>query len=58
MYMLKQNRGAHIEPETGKDTLTQVVCPAQGEDTLFLGKKCYGPKALPYVAEWRSKDCM
>ena len=54
--MLKQNKGAHIQSETRKDTLTgrsawRKLCG------LFFGKEVYWAPGLVHVAKQDVKDC-
>lgn len=56
MFMLKQNKGAHIQSETRKDTLTgrsawRKLCG------LFFGKEVYRAQGLVHVAKQDVKDC-
>lgn len=55
--MFKQNKGVKTESE--RSSQHEATSPAQAVRTpYFLVRKCSGPKAHSYVAEWESKDCM
>lgn len=59
MHTLKQSKGAHIEPETGKEVSTQTDKPGTGcVGSSSLGKEVFQAKARWYVAEQGCKDYM
>lgn len=58
-HMLKQNKGALIDSETGKDMPTQSDQSSTGcKDSLSLGKEGSRPNTHFYVDEWGSKGCV
>lgn len=52
VQMLKQNKGAHIESETGKDTFTQVAMSSTRWGLYFL---LGGAMAPSLICMWPSR---
>ena len=56
MQIPKRNKGAHTEPEIGKDNPTQGGKPSTGCVALYLlVRKCSRPKAHIYMPKQGSK---